>query len=331
MMSKKKMTVLVVLMMAIVVLSVALSGCGQNAADEKETAKESEKKDPVATEKFPSKAITVICPYSAGGGSDQTIRMLAPLAKEHLGVPVNVINMPGGSGSVGYAELLKREADGYTLCTDTSTIVTHKILGNLDFNHHAFDIVIGYNFSPAAIGVNAERGWDTLEEFVAYSRENPGEVSMGTTAVGGIWNVGTHAAQSALDVEWNIIPAGGGGAKPIVQCAGGKIDAVTASPLEIYTQQEAGRMKLLGVMADERLEAFPDVPTFKELGYDVSITTTRALLAPKGTPQERLEILYEAFAQATKSEKYKEFVKSKGSGWLCETGESMVDYYDKSG
>lgn len=332
MVRKKKMTLFVVLMMTILVLSIALTGCGQNTADEKGSengAQETDKNDTASEEKFPNKPITLICPYSAGGGSDQTVRMLAPLAEEYLGVPVNVVNMPGGSGSAGYAELRKRAADGYTICQTTSTIVTHKLLGNLDFDHRAFDIVIGFHYSPAAIGVNAERGWDDLKEFVEYSKEHPGDVSMGTTAVGGIWNVATHAAQDVMDVEWNVIPAGGGGAQPVIQCAGGKIDAVTASPLEIYTQQEAGKMKLLGVMSDERLDAFPDIPTFKELGYDVSVTTTRSLIVPKGTPKERIEILYEAFAKAANSEKYKEYVKSKGSGWMCEDGEYMMDYYDK--
>jgi len=328
----KKFRILSILLVALLVSTLLVAGCGQKAAEvkkEENTQKNEEKQQ----EKFPTKPITLIVPYSAGGGSDLTSRMLASLAKEHLGVPINIVNMPGGSGAIGYAELLKRPNDGYTLSSCTSTIVTMKLLKVLDFNHTAFDIVIGFNYEPAAIGVNTELakkyGWNNLEDFIKYSKQHPGEISMGTTAVGGIWNVGTHAAQDAIGLEWNVIPAGGGGAKPIIQCAGGKIEAVTAGPLEIYTQEQAGKMKLLGVMSDERLDAYPDVPTFKENGYDVSVTTTRSLLAPKGVPQERLEILYEAFKKAAESEKYKEFCKSKGGGYMSDNGETMMKFYDE--
>lgn len=305
----------------VLILALAVAGCGQDSAGGDNSQN--------AAADFPTKPVTIICPYSAGGGSDLVIRRLASIAEDHLGVPINIVNMPGGSGSVGYAELQKREADGYTLSTTTSTIVTHKLLGNLDVNHKDYDIVIGYHYEPAAIGVNTKLGIDTLEEFVEYSKENAGKVTMGTTAHGGIWNIASQAAQKAMGVEWNLVPAGGGAAQAVLQAAGGQINAVTASPLEIYNQQEAGKLKMLGVMADERLEAFPNVPTFKEQGYDVSVTTSRALIAPKGTPEERIQILYEAFKKAAESDEYKEYIVNSGGAYMAKDGAEMIEYYDR--
>ncbi|GAB6156150.1 tripartite tricarboxylate transporter substrate binding protein [Desulfosporosinus burensis] len=303
------------------VFAMIVTGCAQKTSGEV-------KSPSISGEKFPDKPITLIVPYDAGGGSDLISRYLASLVEKELGVSIVVVNMPGGSGATGYTELTKRAADGYTIASTTSTIVTDKMLDIIKINHHDFDVVYGFNYEPAAIGVNAQRGWNSLADFVKYSKENPGNVSMGTSAFGGIWNIGSRAAMPALGVKWNLIPAGGGGAVPVVQAAGGTIDAVTASPLEMAAQLEGGRLKLLAVMADKRLDSYPDVPTLKELGYDVSITTTRAIVAPKGTPKDRVKILYDAFAKAGSLQKYKDYLKTNGAGWMSEDGESMIKYYD---
>jgi tripartite-type tricarboxylate transporter receptor subunit TctC len=321
----KKLRLMVIVGIATLILGLALTGCsgqddtGGNNGDVVEGGID-----------FPTKQITVVVPYSAGGGSDLITRRLVQTgAEDKLGVSTNIVNMPGGSGAVGYVELAGRKADGYSVANSTSTIVTQKLLGNIDLNHRDFEIVIGYNYEPAAIGVNAEIGIDTLEDLVNFSKENPGAISLGTSAEGGIWNIAAHAAEDIFGVEWNIVPDGGGGAGPVLQAAGGQIEAVTASPLEIYTQEEAGNLKLLAVMADERLDAFPDVPTFKELGYDLSVTTTRSLLAPKGTPQEVIDVLYEAFAETANSQEYKDFLHNSGAGWMLKNGQEMQEYYDK--
>ncbi|WP_051534123.1 tripartite tricarboxylate transporter substrate binding protein [Desulfitibacter alkalitolerans] len=320
----KKVKMIFMIVLVVFSLCVVLTGCntsnnagGSNGGGDDQQAIN-----------FPTRPITLIVPYSAGGGSDLISRRLAQTgAEDVLGVPINVINMPGGSGAVGYAELTNRAADGYTLVNCTSTIVTLKLLGHLDLNHDDFKIVIGYNYEPAAIGVYAGLGIDTLEEFIEYSKQKT--VSMGTTAEGGIWNIATHAAEEDLGVKWNIIPDGGGGAGPVIEAAGGNIDAVTASPLEIFGQAEAGNLKFLAIMSDERLEAFPDIPTFKELGYNTVVTTTRSLLAHKDTPQEIIDILYEAFLVSANSQEYKEFVKNSGAGWLNYDGAKMKEVYDR--
>jgi tripartite-type tricarboxylate transporter receptor subunit TctC len=101
-----------------------------------------------------------------------------------------------------------------------------KLLGILDFDHTAFDIVSGFNYEAAAVAVNTEiakeKGWNTLKDFIEYSKQHPGEVSMGTSAVGGIWNIGTLAAQKEVGVEWNVIPAAGAGHNLLYNVPGGK-------------------------------------------------------------------------------------------------------------
>ncbi|MGI6678731.1 MAG: tripartite tricarboxylate transporter substrate binding protein [Dehalobacterium sp.] len=325
MLKNKRKCILNSILVSLLISVLLFSGCGQNTGSQEGAENK--------TDKFPNKPVTLIVPYDAGGGSDLTSRMVASIAEKELGVPVTIVNMPGGSGATGYAELRNREADGYTILSCTSTIETMKLLGVLDFNHEAFDIVSGFNYEPAAIAVNAkiaeEKGWNTFADFIEYCKQHPGDVSMGTSAVGGIWNIGTLAAQSAIGVEWNVIPAGGGGAQPIVQAAGGQIEAVTAGTLEVYNQVEAGTLKVLGIMSDERLDTYPDAETLKENGYDVSITTTRSILAPKGVPQERLEVLYQAFSKASSSDEYKEYCTSKGAGYLSDNGEDMMKFYDE--
>jgi tripartite-type tricarboxylate transporter receptor subunit TctC len=324
MFKNRKSGLLSIFLVMLLIFVFVVAGCGQKAGTDK-AAKQGEK--------FPDKPITFIIPYDAGGGSDLTSRMVASIAEKELGVPVTVVNMPGGSGATGYAELKNRAADGYTILACTSTIATMKLLGTLDFDHKAFDIVSGFNYEPAAIAVNVEiakkKGWNTLKDFIEYSKQHPGEVSMGTSAVGGIWNIGTLAAQKETGVQWNVIPAGGGGAQPIVQCASGKIDAVTAGTLELYNQVKAGTVKILGVLSDERINTYPDAETFKENGYNVSITTTRSILAPKGVPKERLDILTKVFMKASASDEYKQYCTSKGAGWLSKNGEEMSKFYDE--
>lgn len=308
---------------ALLLIGVILGGCGGKPQAEGEKKGETQKAN------YPTKPITLIIPYDAGGGTDVITRKLASLAEKHLPQPFAPVNKPGNTGAVGYMELYNSKPDGYTICAVTSTIVTHKLLGNIPYNHQDYAPIITYNYGPAAIAVNSQRPWKTLDEFVKHAKANPGQVTLATVSPGGIWNIATQVFLKETGLQVKIVPSGGGGAQAIIQAAGGHADAVVAGPDEMLTQLQSGNLRLLAVMAPERLSRFPDVPTMKELGYNVVVVTTRALLAPKGTPKEAIDVLYKAFKAAAESQEYKDFLKENGIGWMALGPEETLKYYDE--
>lgn len=280
---------------------------------------------------FPKKPITIIIPYDAGGGSDLCTRKVASIVEKETGWNLTCTNMPGGSGATGYADLLTRDPDGYTVLGCTSTIVTLKVLGTLDVDHHDFAVVSGFNQEICTLGVNTDwakkNGIETLTDFLDYSRAHPGEVSVASTAVGGIWNVDTVYAGKQTGCEWNIVPNGGGAASAVINCAGGAVEACTAGALEIYSQAQSGSIKMLGVMSDERIPVYPDVETFAEAGYDVVGTTSRSFLAPKDIDPEILSVLETAFMDAVASDEFKEYCNSQGTvAWTASGAEAFEQY-----
>lgn len=319
----------------LMVLSLAACGSKSNAETSSSTGTSSSAPATSATETpktdFPTKAITVIIPYDAGGGSDLMTRKVCSIVEQQTGWTLTCTNVPGGSGATGYVELLSRKADGYTVLGCTSTIVTLKAMGTIDYNYADYDVIAGYNQEICTLGVNADwanaNGIDTLQDFIDYSKAHPGEVNIASTAVGGIWNVDTVYAASVVGCDWTIVPNGGGATQAVVDCAGGSVQACTAGALEIWNQASSGAIKMLAVMSDERIEAYPDVPTFKENGYDVVGTTTRSYLAPKGVPADVLAILEEAFMAAVASDDFKEYCAAQGSvAWNTSGAEALAQY-----
>lgn len=311
-------------------LIMAVTACG--ASDPASAGSASSGSAPAKKSDFPKKPITVVIPYDAGGGSDLCTRKIASIIEKETGWNLTCTNLPGGSGATGYADLLTRDADGYTVLGCTSTIVTLKVLGTLDVDYHDFAIISGFNQEVCTLGVNTEwankNGIETLKDFIDYSKAHPGEISIASSAVGGIWNVDTVYAGQQTGCEWNIVPNGGGGAAAILSCAGGSVQACTAGALEIYSQAQSGTVKMLGVMSEGRIPVYPEVETFAELGYDVVGTTTRSFLAPKDIDPEVLAILEEAFVNAVASEEYQEYCDSQGSIAFNTTGAEAFAVYE---
>lgn len=274
----------------------------------------------------------MIIPYDAGGGSDLIARRVCAAVEQQTGWTITCTNMPGGSGATGYAELQSRENDGYTLLSCTSTIVTMKQMGILEIDHHDFEVIAGFNQEICVLAVNAnwadQNGVETLEDFIDYSKEHPGEVTIGSSAVGGIWNLDTLAAARETGCEWNIVPNAGGGAQAAINCAGGSVQACTAGAFEVYAQVDAGAIRVLGAMSDERVNIYPDTQTFQEIGYDVSGYTTRSILAPKGTDSEIVSTLEEAFMNAVQSEEFTSFCEEQGSLAWKASGQDAFDTYE---
>ncbi|MBD1381995.1 tripartite tricarboxylate transporter substrate binding protein [Bacillus sp. IB182487] len=260
---------------------------------------------------LPNGDITDIVPVAAGGGTDLTHRAIAEAAQEYLDKNINVVNVTGAGGSVGFSQTATKKANGLTIHSYTSEIFTLPIFQKASFSPDDFKPFILMNEDPAAIVVPANSEFETIEDFIKAAKDKPGKISIGNSGFGNIWHLSAAAFANKAEVELKHVPFDG--AAPTLQAAlGGHIDAFVASPPEVSSQVETGTLRILAVMAEERSEKFSDVPTLKEKGIDLSIGTWRGLGVPADTPDEAVQILHDAFAKAVKEEDFQSFMKERG-------------------
>lgn len=262
--------------------------------------------------KLPSGTITIICPHGAGGGTDAIARALAKAAEKQFGQNVVVVNIPGGSGAVGMTDGLHRKPDGLTVTLATVEMVLHPTMGMVPWKVSDFVPVTRVNFDPSAVTVGVDSPWQTLEEFLAHAKANPGVVKVGTSAPGTIWDLAAAALADEAGVVFNQVPYAGGAIEAIKDLLGGHIDAITVSPGEVAPYVESGKFRLLGVMNADRDAKFSEIPTLKELGYDLGVSTWRAIVAPKGTPTEIAELLHDGFGKAMQDPEFVQFMTNGG-------------------
>lgn len=262
---------------------------------------------------YPSKPITLIVPWAPGGGTDVVARALAKPAGDYLGVQITVVNRPGGSGAVGLAEAMRAKPDGYTLAVLPVELAFLNQTGLYPFGLDAFEPVILVNSDPAGLTVRANANWKNASDFIQYAKANPGKAAIGHSGAGLLWHLAAVALEKATGAKFTLVPYDGA-APAIKALLGGEIEAVTVSVPEVASQVIPGNLKLLGVMDNQRFPMFPDVPTLKEQGFNVAITTFRGIGAPAGTPKEVVDKLHDAFKHALESDGYKELMSKLGFG-----------------
>ncbi len=269
---------------------------------------------------YPSRPITLICPWGAGGGTDAVSRIVATLLKQELGVPVNVVNRTGGSGAVGHTAIATAKPDGYTLGMVTVEIAMMRWLGLTEISYKDLTPIAMVNSDPAGISVRADAPWKSYEELEKYVKGNIGKMQASGTGQGGIWHLAMAGwlktlGLSPTDIKW--IPSKG--AAPALQdlMADG-VALVTCSLPEAATLIEAGKVQPLALMGSERSGNYPDVPTLKEMGIDWACGSWRGIAAPKGTPQDIIDVLEPAMKKVVESPEFTEFMNNRGYGiyWL---------------
>ncbi|MBK1682333.1 tripartite tricarboxylate transporter substrate binding protein [Rhodoferax fermentans] len=259
----------------------------------------------VRAAEYPTKPIEVIVPFAAGGGTDLVTRAFADTAKKYLPKSIGVVNKTGGGGAVGFSEIVMARPDGYKLGTGTVEIAMLPHMGLVQFSADDFAPIARLNAEPSAISVNVSAPWNTYEEFITYAKANPGKVRIGNSGTGAIWHLAAEALSEKTGAKFNNIPYDG--ANPAVTALlGNHIEAVTVSPAEVVSHVTAGKIKILAVMADQRLAAFDKVPTLKEKGVDLSIQTWRGIVVPKKTPQDVQDVLRAAAKKTAEDPAFKE-------------------------
>ena len=277
---------------------------------------------------YPAKQIELIVPYAAGGGTDLVARSFAEAANRHLPQAMGVVNKTGGGGAVGLSEIMAARADGYKIGMGTVEITTLPNLGVARFSVDDFTPIARLNADPSAITVNADAPWKTIEEFLAYAKENPGKVRIGNSGTGAIWHLAAEALANKTGLKFNNIPYDG--ANPAVTALlGNHIEAVSVSPAEVASHVAAGKLRMLAVMADERTKAFPDVPTLKEKGVDVSVATWRGIVVPKKTPQPVVDTLRAASKKAAEEQSFRDQLAKMNLNYAYADGPEFKAAMDK--
>ncbi len=269
---------------------------------------------------FPSRPITLLCPWSAGGGTDRVSRQVAKQLEALLGAPVNVVNATGGAGVTGHTRGVLARPDGYTLAMITPELAMLHWRGLTNITYHDFDPIILLNRDNAALFVRDEAPWRTLAELEADIRRRPGEIKGAGTAFGGVWHIGvagwmTRIGMQPNDVLWVSL---NGSAPSLQELMAGGVDLVCCSVPEAQALLDGGRLRCLGIMAEKRMASEPDIPTFQELGVDWSLGGWRGVALPLGTPPERRDILQRALTQVVRSEEYQKFLSQANFGYAIE-------------
>lgn len=288
---------ILVVLMAILTMAVMMAGCG----DSKKVA-------------YPSDGdITVIIPKAPGGGTDTSARSVIQFMEKQLaGSKFVPVNKPDGGGVTGMVELANAKPDGHTLGMVTVELAMFPHQGKCQNTYKDYAAICAPIAAPAALIVPKEAPYNSVEEFVAYTKENPGKVQVGNSGIGAIWHIAALSFEEEFGVQFKHVPYPKGAADIAAALAGKHIDATLADPSVFKSQVDAGNLKILAIMADTRSDIYPEVPTFKELGHDLTIRAWAALVAPKDTPKEKLDALRDAAKKVCESKEFKDYLMKQG-------------------
>jgi tripartite-type tricarboxylate transporter receptor subunit TctC len=268
---------------------------------------------------YPSRNITMIVPFPAGGQADLAARPVAAALERVLGKPVIVDNRAGGGGgSVGNAQAARAEPDGYTLLMTLSSLAVLPEADRLFNRPVAYEVA---QFAPIArvladptlLAVPASSPWKTLAEFVADAKARPGEIPYGSSGPYGVLHVAMEMFAASADIKLLHVPFRGGG-PALTALLSGTVQAMAAAPGTVKPQVDDGRLRVLANWGAERIPSFPETPTFIELGHKaVEMYIWAGLFAPRALPQAIMTRLREAMAQAVTSPEVAKSFKAAGS------------------
>ena len=281
---------------------------------------------------YPNRPITLVVPWSAGGGTDATARIFGTLLEKELGQPVNVVNRTGGNGVVGHQAISGATADGYTLGMITVEITMMRHAGLTQLSHNDYTPLALVNIDAAGVIVKAEAPYKTLDDLMKAVKANPGKFKASGTGQGGIWHLALAGMLSSVSIDAAAVPwVPSNGAAPAMQdLAAGGIEFVTCSLPEARSLIDAGKARPLAVMASQPIGLYPNVPTLKTaVNSNWTIGAWRGLAGPKGLPADVQAKLGPAIKKIYDSKEYKDFMSQRGFGVVYADAKGFGDFMAK--
>ena len=262
-----------------------------------------------AQDPYPTKPITMVVPFPPGGVADIVGRPLAAQMEKTLKQPVVVVNRTGAGGAVGMASVAKAAPDGYTILMGLSSIsifpVSDRINGKTpSYEMKDFAPIALITADPTVLVVSADSPWKNLKEFVDSAKAYPAKINYSSSGVYGTLHVAMEIFANAAGIKLFHVPYQGGG-PALTALLGGQVHALASGPAPAVGQIKAGKMRALASWSTERLPLMPEVPTFKELGYDAEFYIWSGVFAPAAIPTPVLDRLRAAVREAATSAEFK--------------------------
>lgn len=236
----------------------------------------------------PDRQVTMIVAFAAGGGTDTAARTIARFMERDLGQPVVVLNRPGAGGEIGFAELARARPDGYTIgFINTPTIVTIPIERRTRFQLDDFSLIANIVDDPGGIWVLPDSPWRTLADLLAAARARPETIGYGTTGIGSDDHLAILALERATGTRFLHVPFAGS-SQVKQNLLSRAIPLGVMNMAEGINEMQQGQMRALAQMGETRWQPAGEVPTLKELGFDVVEGSMRGMAAPAGMPADVL-------------------------------------------
>lgn len=327
-MNKKLLSVL----LATAMVTSLLAGCGGSTpAQSTGSAAQSTS---AANDKnaYPNQDITVLIPKGAGGGTDTSARAFMQFVTEKLPSGVNMVgvNNSEGNGVISMEQLSSADGDGYTIGMVVVEAAMMPWQGQMTSTVSDYKAIAATIADPIALVVSADAPYNNLAEFVEYCKANPNTVTIGNA--GTVSSTYIAAKQMADDLALEIVhvPYETGTGDAIAALVGGHIDAVMSTPGNAKAQVEAGTLKYLGLMADNRMSLFPDIPTFKEeVGMDFELLSWACMCAPADINDEAYNYLCETFQAVAESAEFKTYMENLGIEPVVVIGQDAQDMIER--
>ena len=271
----------------------------------------------IAAAAYPERPITLIVPWAAGGGTDATARIIGTLLEKELGQPVNVVNRTGGSGVVGHSAIASAAPDGYTIGILTVEIGMMHWQGLTELTGASYTPIGLVNVDPAGLCVAADSPYKTASDLIAAIKANPGKLKASGTGQGGIWHLALAGMLRDLKIDTASVPwvPSNGAAPGLQDMVAGGVQIAPVSPPEARSLIDAGKVRLLAVMADKPIAMYPSVPTLKAAtGSGWTLGVWRGIGAPKNIPAEAKDKLAAAVQKVVASKDYTDFMAKQGYG-----------------
>jgi tripartite-type tricarboxylate transporter receptor subunit TctC len=278
---------------------------------------------PSRAQTFPSEPITLIVAWPPGGGSDISMRLLADALSKQIKVPVVVLNKPGAGGAIGHREIANAKPDGYTIGMFSSGGIALPYLNAQANTFDELQPIAFFGEDPNALEASIASGIGSLKEYVERARANPGKIKNGNDQPGGSSYIAVALYERRLNIKLTRVSYAGFG-PTVIGLMAGEVDSATVPVPDTIEQHKAGKLKILGVSATERHFMAPEIPTFREQGFDVVVGSWRCVVAPKGIPEDRLRFLESNIVSALKDPEFQ--AKAKQAGFVVQPGDANATY-----